>query len=112
MWLTIFKLVLSASVISFSSWLSGKKPELAGFIMALPIATLLVLPFSYIEFHDPASSVKFAQSIFVAVPLSLFFFVPFLFAAKLGWSFPALYGSGLILLATAFFIHRAILQIF
>jgi len=106
----IFKLAIAAIVISFSSWLSGKKPELAGFIMALPIATLLVLPFSYMEHHDPAVSVKFAQSIFLAVPLSLFFFVPFLFAAKLGWGFPALYASGLVLLIGAYFIHRAILS--
>lgn len=111
MFLTVFKIGLSATVIAFCSWLAGKKPELAGFIMALPIATLLVLPFSYMEFHDPAASVKFAQSIFIAVPLSLFFFVPFLFAARLGWSFPVLYGSGLALLIVAFFIHRAILQI-
>lgn len=112
MWLTVFKLALSAGVISFASWLSGKKPELAGFIMALPIATLLVLPFSYMDHHDPAVSVKFAQSIFLAVPLSLVFFVPFLLATKLGWSFPMLYLSGLVLLVGAYFAHRAILNFF
>lgn len=112
MFLTVFKLVLSAGLISFASWLSGKKPELAGFIMALPLATLLVLPFSYMEYHDPAASVKFAQSIFLAVPLSLVFFVPFLLATKLGWSFPALYVSGLVLLVGAYFAHKALLQFF
>lgn len=112
MMLTIFKLALSAGIISFASWLSGKKPELAGFIMALPIATLLVLPFSFMEYHDPTASVKFAQSIFLAVPLSLFFFVPFLFASKLGWGFPALYGSGLVLLVAAYFVHQFLLRFF
>jgi len=111
MLLSLFKLALSAGVISFASWLSGKKPELAGFIMALPIATLLVLPFSYMEYNDAAASVKFAQSIFIAVPLSLVFFVPFLLATKLGWSFPALYVSGLVLLIAGYFLHRWILQI-
>lgn len=110
MFLTVIKLAIAAAMISFSSWLSGKKPELAGFIIALPIATLLVLPFSYMEYKDPATSVKFAQSIFFAIPLSLFFFVPFLFAAKLGWSFPALYGAGLALLVVAYFTHRGIMH--
>ena len=41
MLVSVVKLAIAAGVISFSSWLSGKKPELAGFIMALPIATLL-----------------------------------------------------------------------
>ena len=112
MLLSLFKLALSAGVISFASWLSGKKPELAGFIMALPIATLLVLPFSYMEYNDAAASVKFAQSIFIAVPLSLVYFIPFLLATKLGWSFPMLYISGLVLLVGAYFAHRAILSHF
>lgn len=111
MLISLMKLGLAAGVISFCSWLSGKKPELAGFIMALPIATLLVLPFSYAEYQDQAASVKFAQSIFFAVPLSLFFFVLFLFAKQLGWGFPMPYGSGVVLLIAAYFIHRAILQI-
>ena len=110
MFLSFFKLAVAATMISFVSWLSGKKPELAGFIIALPIATLVVLPFSYMEYNDPAASVKFAQSIFFAVPLSLFFFVPFLFAAKLGWGFPMLYASGLVLLVAAYFAHRGIMH--
>ena len=84
---TIFKTFLSAGIIAFSSWLAGKRPELAGFIAALPLTTLLVLPFSYVEFHNPAASVKFARGIFAAVPMSLLFFLPFLLAGKLQWHF-------------------------
>lgn len=105
-----FKILLSASVIAFSSWLSGKKPELAGFIMALPLATLLVLPFSFLEYQDAEKTVKFAQSIFVAVPLSLLFFVPFLLANKLLWNFWALYGAGLILLTAGYFAHKFLIH--
>ncbi|MDB5490916.1 MAG: hypothetical protein JWO78_765 [Micavibrio sp.] len=111
MMLTLFKLALSAGVISFASWLSGEKPELAGFVMALPLATLLVLPFSYMEYHDAAASVKFAQSIFIAVPLSLVFFVPFLMATKLGWSFPLLYSTGLALLIGVYFFYQWICRV-
>jgi hypothetical protein len=108
---TIFKLLLSASVIAFSSWLSHRRPELAGFIMALPLATLLVLPFSFIEYKDPAASVKFAQSIFTAVPLSLLFFVPFLLASRLQWNFWGLYAAGLVLLAGGYFAHRWVMSV-
>jgi hypothetical protein len=45
----ILKIGIAATVIGFTSWLSGKKPELAGFIIALPIASLLALAFSQIE---------------------------------------------------------------
>lgn len=105
-----FKLAFSAAVIAFASWLSGKKPELAGFIIALPLVTLLVLPFSYLEYQDAEKSVTFAKSIFVGVPLSLLFFVPFLLAQKLEWGFWSLYGAGLILLVAGYAMHRLIMN--
>lgn len=105
------KIAISACVIAFSAWLSGKKPELAGFIIALPLATLLVLPFSYLEHQDPAASVRFAKSILAAVPLSLLFFVPFLLAERLAWNFWALYAGGLALLICGYVIHRAVMGI-
>lgn len=101
-----FKIATSASVVAFAAWLSGKKPELAGFIMALPLLTLLVLPFSHIEHHDPENSVKFAKSIFTAIPISLTFFIPFLLATKLPFGFWGLYASGIIMLVCGYFLHK------
>ncbi len=99
------KIILSACVIAFASWLSGKKPELAGFIIALPLMSLLALAFSYTEFKDAEASVRFAKSIVTAVPLSLLFFAPFLLAQRLQLGFWALYGSGVLLLVAGYFIH-------
>lgn len=110
--LFLFKAVVSGSVIAFASWLSGKRPELAGFIIALPLMTLLVLPFSMAEHKDPAASVHFAQSICAAVPISMLFFVPFLIAAKLQWGFWWLYGTGAALLVAGFFLHKFIMAQF
>src|SRR5262249_2138993 len=107
----VLKITLSACVIAFSSWLAGKKPELAGFITALPLTTLLALAFSFAEFHDPAVSVKYAKSILAGVPLSLLFFVPFLFAEKLQLNFFALYALGLTLLVAGYFAHGYILKL-
>jgi hypothetical protein len=35
------KILLAASVIGYASWLSDKKPVLAGFIVALPLVSIL-----------------------------------------------------------------------
>lgn len=116
MWFTIFKIGLSACVIAFASWLSGKRPDLAGFIIALPLITLLVLPFSYAEYQNPENSVQFAKSIMLAVPLSLTFFLPFLFAKYITPMLPeeyvfwGLYGSGILCLIMAYFIHQYLIK--
>lgn len=113
---TVFKVALSALVIAFASWLAGKRPDLAGFIIALPLATLLVLPLSYMEYQDPNNAVAFGRSILIAVPLSLTFFIPFLAAPLImpmmpeGYGFWGVYGLGLLCLIAAYFAHQAILK--
>lgn len=52
MWLAIGKTIVAAVLISFVSWLSGKKTGLAGFLTALPLTTLLALAFSHMEWGD------------------------------------------------------------
>lgn len=107
----ILKIGIAATVIGLTSWLSGKKPELAGFIIALPIASLLALAFSHIEHKDAAASITFAKSILIGVPVSWLFFAPFFFADRLGGNFWLCYGIGIALLAAGYFIHRAIVGI-
>jgi len=104
LWLA-FKIFISTSIIVFSSWLAGKKPGLAGFIFALPISTLLVIPLHYKEWNDAGKTVEFAKSIFFSVPLSLVFFIPFLFAQKYQLNFWTMYSSGVVLLIFGYFIH-------
>ena len=100
------KVLLAALVIAFASWLSGKKPELSGFIIALPIASIIAIAFSYLEHKNTENSVIFAKSILVGVPISYLFFVPFFFAKSLNMNFWLIYGSGLILLIIGYFLHR------
>jgi len=101
-----FKVIVSAMLISFASWLSGRLPTLAGFIVALPLATLIVLPMSWIENGDREATFVFARSVFVAVPVSLAFFLPFLLAPRLQLGFWTAYGTGILCLVAAFFLHR------
>ncbi len=71
------KVLISSLVIAGASHLAGKKPVLAGFIVALPIVSLLSLTLAYFEHRDMEKLNQFAVSILAAVPLSLAFFIPF-----------------------------------
>lgn len=104
------KTLLAAIIISFVSWLAGKKVGLAGFITALPLTTLLALAFSHMEYKDSAQSVAYAKSIFTAIPVSLLFFVPFLLAQKFNLSFWNCYVSGIILLGLGYFVHKSLVN--
>ena len=111
MYFAITKTIIAAIIISFVSWLSGRKTGLAGFITALPITTLLALAFSHLEWGDPKQSVEFAKSVFVAIPVTLLFFVPFLLAQKLNLNFWSCYFLGILLLGVGYIIHSQITKL-
>lgn len=108
--LAIGKTVVAALLISFVSWLSGKKTGLAGFLTALPLTTLLALAFSHMEWGDAKQSVEYAKSVFIAIPVSLLFFIPFLLAQKLNLGFWTCYLSGVALLGVGYFVHNFIFK--
>ena len=107
----IAKVLLAALVIAFASWLSGKKPELSGFIIALPIASIIAIAFSYLEHKNTENTVLFAKSILIGVPISYLFFVPFFFAKNLNMNFWLIYGLGFLLLVIGYFVHKYLTSI-
>ncbi len=111
MWLFIGKIIVAAILISFVSWLSGKKIALAGFLTALPLTTLLALAFSHLEWGDSKQSVEYAKSILTALPVTLMFFIPFLLAQKFHLSFWSCYVSGVVLLGAGYFLHTYISKV-
>ena len=106
--LFIAKVVGAALIIAFTSWLSGQNPKLAGFIIALPLVSLIAIAFSYYEHNDIEKTILFTKSILVALPASYLFFLPFFFAKSLNMNFLMIYGAGLGLLIVGFFIHKYI----
>jgi hypothetical protein len=106
-----FNVLVSAGVICFASWLSGRFPGAAGFIVALPLATMLVLPLSYREHGSAETSILLAKSILLAIPISLTFFLPFLLSGRLALSFWQAYVLGCLLLPAGFFLHRAVVRL-
>jgi len=106
--LFIAKVVGAALIIAFTSWLSGQNPKLAGFILALPLVSLIAIAFSYYEHNDIEKTILFTKSILVALPASYLFFLPFFFAKSLNMNFLMIYGAGLGLLIIGFFVHKYI----
>jgi len=90
--------------------LSGKKPELAGFITALPLVSILAIAFSYIQYQDAATTAQYAKSVIFAVPISWLFFLPFFFIEKWDINFWISYVLGLGLLVVGYFLHQYILK--
>ena len=105
-----FKIVAAGLIVAFSSWLSGQNPKLAGFIIALPLVSLIAILFSYYEHNDTEKTVMFTKSIFIAVPASYLFFVPFFFAKSFNMNFFIIYIAGLVFLIGGYFIHRYIVN--
>lgn len=107
----ILNIIISASFISFVSWLSGRNGNLAGFLTALPLTTLISLVLSNKQYSGE-TAVTYAKSVFVAIPISLLFFVPFLFATKFNLNFWSCYISGIVLLGVGYFIHQYATKLF
>ena len=106
------KILISSIIISFASWLSFKKPQISGFIVALPLVSIISLAFSFLEHQDKDKTILFAKSIVVGIPASLLFFVPFFFSKMLNLNFWTTYILGLIFLVLGFYIHKFITQFF
>ncbi len=105
------KIVIAVGVILLASWLSGKKPHLAGFITALPLVSILALAFSYLDHKDVAATASYARSIIIAVPVSWLFFLPFFFTEKWNMGFWLSYAIGLALLPAGYFLHQYLVKI-
>lgn len=106
----ILKVLLSSVILVGASWLAGKNSILAGFIIALPLMSMLAILFAYAQYRDMAKINEFALSILVAVPLSLTFFIPFVLNKWLRLNFPVTYLAGIACLFLAYLIHSFIFK--
>jgi hypothetical protein len=104
------KILLSASIIAGISWYAGKNPSLAGFLIALPVISILAISFSYFQYRGMEKINQFASSIVVSIPLSLLFFLPFILNRWLKWSFIPILLLGIILLFVGYLIHSRIFK--
>ena len=106
--LIVLNTLVSALAIGVAAWLSRRYPVTAGFVIALPLATLLVLPLAYLQHRDADSAFQMARSILVALPITILFFIPFLMRDR--FSFWGAYALGCALLPVGYFARRAIMR--
>ena len=106
-WIKVF---ISSFIIAGASHLAGKKPVLAGFILALPLVSILSLVLAYWEHRDMQKVNEFAISILAAVPLSLLFFVPFVANRWLKLNFLFSMSLGFVCLALAYGFSYLVLK--
>lgn len=99
--LFIAKVLVSAVMIGAATEVAKRHPFWGAVIIALPLTSILAMSWLYAETRDNLLLTQFAKDIFVIVPVSLVFFLPFLLEKKTSLGFIANMLVGLALLAVA-----------
>ena len=107
--LFIVKVLVSALVIAAATEVAKRHPFWGAVIIALPLTSILAMSWLYAETRDNALLTQFARDIFVIVPVSLVFFLPFWLEKKTQFGFLANLLLGLGLLAAAVLALRRFL---
>lgn len=99
--LFIAKVLVSALVITAATEVAKRYPFWGAVIIAVPLTSILAMSWLYAETRDNALLTQFAKDIFVIVPVSLVFFLPFWLEPKtqLGFILNLMVGLGLLLVA-------------
>jgi hypothetical protein len=108
-WLFLAKVIVSAVVIALASEVAKRDAFWGALLIALPLASVLAISWLYAETRDNTLVTRFARDIFLLVPVSLVFFVPFLLEVKTRLGFIANLSLGVVLLAIAVLATRRIL---
>lgn len=99
--LFLLKVAVSALVVAFASELAKRDSFWGALLVALPLTSILAISWLYAETRDNNQVTRLARDIFLLVPGSLLFFLPFLLESKtrLGF-FPNLtLGIGIMIVA-------------
>lgn len=96
MWV-IAKALISAGIIVAVSEVATRSPRLGGFLLTLPIVSVLAISFTWSRGHDVKAVSLLARETLILVPLGLPFFVPLAFSERLGLSFGSAMFAGLVL---------------
>lgn len=98
----LLKLALSLAVILASAEAAKRLPTLGAFIVALPLVSILSMTWLWWDTRDSAKVSAYAREILFLVPLSLLFFLPFLFEPRSHWPYWVNFGLGLLTMGLGF----------
>ena len=96
--LFLVKVFVSALVIAAAVEVAKRDPYWGAVIIALPLTSVLAMSWLYLDTRDNVLLTRFARDIFLIVPVSLVFFLPFLLETRtrLGFVSDILIGIGLL----------------
>lgn len=97
--LLLLRTIIAAVVIVAATEFGRRSPRLGGFILSLPLVSMLAMLMSWFRDHDIVAVSRFARETLVFVVCGLPFFVPLAFAPQLGLGFWAAMGAGTALAA-------------
>lgn len=106
----LVKVLISALVIALASELAKRDSFWGALLVALPLTSILAISWLYAETRDNLLVTRFARDIFLLVPGSLLFFLPFLLETKTRLGFLPNLLAGLVLLALAVWGMRRVLS--
>lgn len=104
--LFIAKVLISAVIIGAATEVAKRHPFWGAVIIALPLTSILAMSWLYAETRDNLLLTQFAKDIFLIVPVSLVFFLPFLLEKKTSLGFIANMLIGLVLLSVSVWLLR------
>jgi uncharacterized membrane protein (GlpM family) len=107
----LIKAIISVAVILTATGVAKKFPSMAGLIGVMPITSVLVLIWVYIENNGDKTVMKDLAigSLFGLIPAFMFFIAVYL-GFKKEWSLPFVLSSGFIVWLAGAFVHRMILR--
>ncbi len=108
--LFITKVLVSAVIIGLATEVAKRYPFWGAVIIALPLTSILAMGWLYAETRNNDLLTQFARDIFVLVPVSLLFFLPFLIEKRTDIGFIANMIIGLALLAAGVLLLRRIIS--
>ena len=108
--LFVVKVLVSALVIALASEVAKRDSFWGALLVALPLTSILAISWLYAETRDNLLVTRFARDIFLLVPGSLLFFLPFLLETRTRLGFLPNLLAGLALLALAVWGMRRVLS--
>lgn len=104
--LFLLKVAVSALVVALASELAKRDSFWGALLVALPLTSILAIGWLYAETRDNVLVTRLARDIFLLVPGSLLFFLPFLVESKTRLGFFPNLAIGLGLMAIAMWLTR------
>lgn len=91
------RVVLVAITVVAVAELSKRYPRYGALLLSLPLVSILAFLLSWFQFRDLSTISRLSRETLVLVPLGLPFFVPFVFADRLGLTFWTALLAGVLL---------------